>query len=65
MLFKYFLVVKRAQLALQHAWAQQMVNKVTCDVTQPRYGALSHLRFQMAFLVNNLQYYLQVYQAYR
>jgi gamma-tubulin complex component 4 len=60
MLFKYFLVVKRAQLALQQAWAQQMVNKVTCDVTQPQYGALAHLRYQMAFLVNNLQYYLQV-----
>lgn len=60
MLFKFFLIVKRAQLALQHAWAQQMVNKGSNDFMQSRLGALWRLRYQMAFLVNNLQYYLQV-----
>ncbi|XP_060709516.1 gamma-tubulin complex component 4 isoform X2 [Hemiscyllium ocellatum] len=56
--FKYLLSVRRVQAELQHCWAVQMQRKHLSsnksDATKWR------LRNHMAFLVDNLQYYLQV-----
>ncbi|GAB6032472.1 Gamma-tubulin complex component 4 [Chamberlinius hualienensis] len=53
--FRYLLHVKKVQLELQKCWATQMAGK---------HFAMSirqwHLRSCMAFIVDNLQYYLQV-----
>lgn len=56
--FKYLLSVRRVQAELQHCWAVQMQRKRLkyneTDVIKWR------VRNHMAFLVDNLQYYLQV-----
>ncbi|XP_053721406.1 gamma-tubulin complex component 4 [Synchiropus splendidus] len=56
--FRYLLSVRRVQLQLQHCWALQMQRKhlkfSQTDII------LWRLRNHMAFLIDNLQYYLQV-----
>ncbi|XP_077989144.1 gamma-tubulin complex component 4-like [Glandiceps talaboti] len=56
-MFKFLLHVKRVQLELQQCWALQMQRKEQLNETQSN---IFHLRRHMAFLVDNLQYYLQV-----
>uniref|UniRef100_H3AII2 Gamma-tubulin complex component n=1 Tax=Latimeria chalumnae TaxID=7897 RepID=H3AII2_LATCH len=56
--FKYLLSVRRVQAELQHCWALQMQRK---HLTSIQTDAVKwRLRNHMAFLVDNLQYYLQV-----
>uniref|UniRef100_A0A8C5Q1H9 Gamma-tubulin complex component n=1 Tax=Leptobrachium leishanense TaxID=445787 RepID=A0A8C5Q1H9_9ANUR len=56
--FKYLLSVRRVQCELQHCWALQMLRK---HLESNRTDAIKwRLRNHMAFLVDNLQYYLQV-----
>ncbi|GCC16679.1 hypothetical protein chiPu_0017310 [Chiloscyllium punctatum] len=56
--FKYLLSVRRVQAELQHCWAVQMQRK---HLTSNKSDATKwRLRNHMAFLVDNLQYYLQV-----
>ncbi|XP_037073026.1 gamma-tubulin complex component 4-like [Pollicipes pollicipes] len=56
-IFSFLLLVKRTQIMLQRLWAEQMRQK-----TRRSGGdvAAHQLRAHMAFLVNNLQYYLHV-----
>ncbi|XP_028823874.1 LOW QUALITY PROTEIN: gamma-tubulin complex component 4 [Denticeps clupeoides] len=56
--FRYLLSVRRVQSELQHCWALQMRRKRA----ESGHGdaAKWRLRNHMAFLVDNLQYYLQV-----
>lgn len=57
-MFKYLLSVRRVQAELQHCWALQMQRK---HLKSNRTDAIKwRLRDHMAFLVDNLQYYLQV-----
>lgn len=56
--FKFLLAVKRVQLELQKCWAHQMQQKHCLSSDRDVIKWL--LRTHMAFLVNNLQYYLQV-----
>jgi gamma-tubulin complex component 4 len=58
-LFQFLLRVKRAQILLQKAWMQQRQFKDRASDTPTWY-----LRARMAFLLDNLQYYLQVYHMY-
>lgn len=57
-LFRFLLYVKRIQLELQHTWSLQMQRRhLRCtDPSATKWWLRSH----MAFLVDNLQYYLQV-----
>nr|XP_028562863.1 gamma-tubulin complex component 4 isoform X1 [Podarcis muralis] len=56
--FKYLLSVRRVQAELQHCWALQMWCK---RLESNRTDAIKwQLRHHMTFLVDNLQYYLQV-----
>ncbi|ERE70858.1 gamma-tubulin complex component 4 [Cricetulus griseus] len=56
--FKYLLSVRRVQAELQHCWALQMQRK---HLKSNQTDAVKwRLRNHMAFLVDNLQYYLQV-----
>ncbi|KAG8440579.1 hypothetical protein GDO86_006360 [Hymenochirus boettgeri] len=56
--FKYLLSVRRVQSELQHCWALQMQRKhLESNITD---AIKWRLRNHMAFLVDNLQYYLQV-----
>uniref|UniRef100_A0A6I8S1I5 Gamma-tubulin complex component n=1 Tax=Xenopus tropicalis TaxID=8364 RepID=A0A6I8S1I5_XENTR len=56
--FKYLLSVRRVQSELQHCWALQMQRK---HLESNKTDAIKwRLRNHMAFLVDNLQYYLQV-----
>ncbi|XP_072480966.1 gamma-tubulin complex component 4-like isoform X4 [Notamacropus eugenii] len=56
--FKYLLSVRRVQAELQHCWALQMQRK---HLKSNQSDAIKwRLRNHMAFLVDNLQYYLQV-----
>ncbi|XP_064620606.1 gamma-tubulin complex component 4-like [Lineus longissimus] len=57
-LFRFLLAVKRVQLALQQCWSLQMQEKRSKSSDQS--AAKWLLRTHMAFLVDNLQYYLQV-----
>lgn len=58
-LFTFLLRVRRAQIELQNIWALQMsANRSRKEEQGP--GATWGLRRQMAFFVDNLQYYLQV-----
>ncbi|XP_067871650.1 gamma-tubulin complex component 4 isoform X3 [Heterodontus francisci] len=55
--FKYLLSVRRVQAELQHCWAVQMQRK---HLKSNKSDAIKwRLRNHMAFLVDNLQYYLQ------
>ncbi|XP_002738136.1 gamma-tubulin complex component 4-like [Saccoglossus kowalevskii] len=57
-MFKFLLHIKKVQLELQHCWAIQMERK---NHTSSQLDSnIWHLRRHMAFLVDNLQYYLQV-----
>ena len=64
-LFKFLLLVKRIQLQLQQCWAKQMQSRFhrVSDEEKQRWWLRNHL----AFLIDNLQYYLQVikYKYYR
>uniref|UniRef100_A0A8C9RX52 Gamma-tubulin complex component n=1 Tax=Scleropages formosus TaxID=113540 RepID=A0A8C9RX52_SCLFO len=56
--FRYLLGVRRVQSELQHCWALQMQRK---HLKSNQTDAVKwRLRNHMAFLVDNLQYYLQV-----
>ncbi|KAH0620165.1 hypothetical protein JD844_014798 [Phrynosoma platyrhinos] len=56
--FKYLLSVRRVQAELQYCWALQMRSK---RLESSRTDAIKwRLRHHMTFLVDNLQYYLQV-----
>ncbi|EHB02352.1 Gamma-tubulin complex component 4 [Heterocephalus glaber] len=56
--FKYLLSVRRVQAELQHCWALQMQRK---HLKSTQTDAVKwRLQNHMAFLVDNLQYYLQV-----
>lgn len=56
--FRYLLSVRRVQSELQHCWALQMQRKhLKSNKTE---AVKWRLRNHMAFLVDNLQYYLQV-----
>ncbi|KAF7659656.1 hypothetical protein LDENG_00294220 [Lucifuga dentata] len=56
--FRYLLSVRRVQSELQHCWALQMQRK---HLKSSQSDAVKwRLRNHMAFLVDNLQYYLQV-----
>uniref|UniRef100_A0A8D0KKU6 Gamma-tubulin complex component n=1 Tax=Salvator merianae TaxID=96440 RepID=A0A8D0KKU6_SALMN len=56
--FKYLLSVRRVQAELQHCWALQMRCK---RLESNKTDAIKwRLRHHMTFLVDNLQYYLQV-----
>ncbi|CAH1254941.1 TUBGCP4 [Branchiostoma lanceolatum] len=57
-MFRFLLSVKRVQLELQHCWALQMEGKHM--VSEQSEVAKWQLRTHMAFLLDNLQYYLQV-----
>ncbi|XP_061164050.1 gamma-tubulin complex component 4-like isoform X1 [Saccostrea echinata] len=57
-LFRFLMAVKRAQIDLQHCWTLQMQYKQ--KLSNPEEVAKWQLRTHMAFLVDNLQYYLQV-----
>ncbi|CAL8351442.1 unnamed protein product [Merluccius merluccius] len=57
-IFRYLLSVRRVQSQLQHCWALQMQRK---HLKSNQTDAVKwRLRNHMAFLVDNLQYYLQV-----
>lgn len=61
-LFCFLLRTARVQYGLQGAWTEQMWKLKTrrqADTTAT-YTRLSNLRAKMAFLVDNLQYYLHV-----
>lgn len=53
-LFRVLLGIRRAQMALQHTWYLQMNKR------QRASGLLWQLRVHMSFLIDNLQYYVQV-----
>ncbi|XP_056269260.1 gamma-tubulin complex component 4 [Pseudoliparis swirei] len=56
--FRYLLSVRRVQSQLQHCWALQMQRK---HLKSNQTDAVKwRLRNHMAFLIDNLQYYLQV-----
>uniref|UniRef100_A0A1A7YDD3 Gamma-tubulin complex component n=2 Tax=Iconisemion striatum TaxID=60296 RepID=A0A1A7YDD3_9TELE len=55
--FRYLLSVRRVQSQLQHCWALQMQRKHLSSQTD---AVKWRLRNHMAFLIDNLQYYLQV-----
>ncbi|XP_061594576.1 gamma-tubulin complex component 4 [Cololabis saira] len=56
--FRYLLSVRRVQSQLQHCWALQMQRK---HLKPSQTDAVKcQLRNHMAFLIDNLQYYLQV-----
>ncbi|KAL7980224.1 hypothetical protein Chor_001492 [Crotalus horridus] len=56
--FKYLLSVRRVQAELQHCWALQM--RCKCLESRRTDAIKWQLRHHMTFLVDNLQYYLQV-----
>ncbi|XP_070619651.1 gamma-tubulin complex component 4 [Erythrolamprus reginae] len=56
--FKYLLSVRRVQAELQHCWALQM--RCKCLESRRSDAIKWRLRHHMIFLVDNLQYYLQV-----
>lgn len=59
--FRYLLSVRRVQSQLQHCWALQMQRK---HLKSSQSDAVKwRLRNHMAFLIDNLQYYLQVTAA--
>lgn len=60
--FRFLLSVKRAQVALQECWALQMLEKGRLDsaAASLRHSRQWLLRNHMSFLIDNLQYYLQV-----
>lgn len=57
-MFRFLLHVKRAQIDIQQCWVLQMQYKQKAVSREEM--AKWQLRTHMAFLVDNLQYYLQV-----
>ncbi|KAK6179894.1 hypothetical protein SNE40_012146 [Patella caerulea] len=57
-IFKFLLAIKRAQLDIQSCWTIQMIHKQKPSHQEEM--AKWQLRTHMGFLVDNLQYYLQV-----
>ena len=63
MLFRFLLLVKRVETELQQCWAWQMQRRHSSNA---RVGTRTWcLRNNMAFLVSNLQYYLQASDHYK
>ncbi|EDV27073.1 uncharacterized protein TRIADDRAFT_23331 [Trichoplax adhaerens] len=58
-LFRFLISVNRIQLELQHCWKLQMQKRQEWQ-EQTQFRNIWNLRNHMAFLVDNLQYYLQV-----
>ena len=56
LLFKFLLALRRAQMALQQSWAHLMQFRNRAGELR----AIWELRTHMGFLVDNLQYYVQV-----
>lgn len=59
-LFRFLLKVKRTQLDLQQVWAVYMGTKHLTTAQLSNMTKIWLSRMHMAFLVDNLQYYLQV-----
>ena len=59
-LFRFLLKVKRTQLDLQQVWAAYMGTKHLSTAQLSNMTKIWLSRMHMAFLVDNLQYYLQV-----
>lgn len=59
-LFRFLLKVKRTQLELQQVWAAYMGTKHLTTAQLSNMTKIWLSRMHMAFLVDNLQYYLQV-----
>lgn len=59
-LFRFLLKVKRTQMDLQQVWAAYMGTKHLSTAQISNMTKIWLSRMHMAFLVNNLQYYLQV-----
>mmetsp|Transcript_42394 Transcript_42394/g.68756 ORF Transcript_42394/g.68756 Transcript_42394/m.68756 type:complete len:660 (+) Transcript_42394:3-1982(+) len=59
-LFRFLFSVKRVQMELQKAWAPQMQSKHLPASQRSKLFAIWRLRSQMAFVIDNLQYYMQV-----
>ncbi|KAK0055312.1 gamma-tubulin complex component 4 [Biomphalaria pfeifferi] len=57
-IFRFLLAICRTQQDLQFCWSLQMNNKAV--FVSPAASATWQLRTHMAFLIDNLQYYLQV-----
>ena len=55
-LFRFLLLCRRAQIALQQVWALLMQYRRKAEQLRPVW----ELRTHMGFLVDNLQYYVQV-----
>ena len=55
-LFRFLLLLRRAQIALQQIWALLMQYRRKAEELRPVW----ELRTHMGFLVDNLQYYVQV-----
>uniref|UniRef100_T1IZF1 Gamma-tubulin complex component n=1 Tax=Strigamia maritima TaxID=126957 RepID=T1IZF1_STRMM len=58
-MFRFLMSIKRVQLDLQHCWTLQMLWK-SHQKREQTFPLAWKLRNLMAFVVNNLQYYLQV-----
>lgn len=59
-LFQFLLQVKRVQIQLQQAWAPQMALKAYSIEKRAPLMPVLGLRSRMQFLIDNLQFYLQV-----
>ena len=59
-LFRFLLKVKRTQLDLQQVWAAYMGTKHLSTSQLSNMTKIWLARMHMAFLIDNLQYYLQV-----
>lgn len=59
-LFRFLLKVKRTQLDLQQVWAAYMGTKHLSTAQLSNMTKIWLARMHMAFLIDNLQYYLQV-----
>ena len=55
-LFRFLLALRRAQTALQQIWALLMQYRRRAEELRPVW----ELRMHMGFLIDNLQYYVQV-----
>ena len=56
-LFRFLLLLRRAQIALQQIWALLMQYRRKAEELRPVW----ELRTHMGFLIDNLQYYVQVF----
>ncbi|XP_022757962.1 gamma-tubulin complex component 4 isoform X2 [Durio zibethinus] len=73
-IFQYLLRLKRTQMELEKSWASVMHqdhtdfakhrnDRMNCSISQPRrqrFRPMWHVREHMAFLIRNLQFYIQV-----